>query len=73
MEKLNRANESSDGHILFIMGDRDQFTGLGALKKWIGDKESERTKVSIVPDADHFWFGKEDMLVKIVDSWLHSS
>lgn len=72
MQKINHANETCSCQILMIMGDRDQFTALGALRKWIGDKETENTKVSIVPGGDHFWFGMEDMLVKIIDSWLQS-
>lgn len=72
MQKINHANETCSCQILMIMGDRDQFTALGTLRKWIGDKETENTKVSIVPGGDHFWFGMEDMLVKIIDSWLQS-
>lgn len=70
MQRIDGANDATSGPMLFIMGDRDQFTGLGALKKWIADKATERTSLAVVPDGDHFWFGKEETLVNIIDSWL---
>jgi alpha/beta superfamily hydrolase len=70
MQRIDNANDGTIDPILFIMGDRDQFTGLGAMKKWIGDKATERTTLTVVPDGDHFWFGMEDNLVKAIHSWL---
>jgi alpha/beta superfamily hydrolase len=72
MQKIQSASQSTGSPILLLMGDRDQFTGLNAFKKWIGDNENDFVKVRIIPGADHFWFGKEDVLEKIVDSWLRS-
>ncbi|KAG2180098.1 hypothetical protein INT43_003886 [Umbelopsis isabellina] len=72
MQKIQSASQPTGSPILFLIGERDQFTGLNTFKKWIGDSENDVVKVHIVPDADHFWFGKEDVLQKIVDSWLRS-
>ncbi|KAI8575320.1 hypothetical protein K450DRAFT_262378 [Umbelopsis ramanniana AG] len=71
MQRMDSANDATSGPMLFIMGDRDQFTGLGALKRWIADKATERTTLAVVPDGDHFWFGMEETLIQIIDSWLH--
>ncbi|CEG71927.1 hypothetical protein RMATCC62417_07571 [Rhizopus microsporus] len=53
--------------VLCIYGSRDQFTGSHRYESWC-EKYSNTTCIK-VPDADHFWFGYEQVLIDHVHSW----
>lgn len=60
----------SNHRVLLVFGDHDQFTGIGSYENWVRQANKDNVQVSRVEGADHFWFGYEDVLVRIVDSWL---
>jgi len=54
---------------LFIIGDRDNFTGVAKFKKRVEEfPEPKATK--IVEDVDHFWFGHETDILEAIKEWL---
>lgn len=54
---------------LFIMGSRDQFTGMGTFMRKVKLLPSP-TEVVAMEGVDHFFFGKEKALCEIVQVWL---
>ncbi|KAK4511063.1 uncharacterized protein ATC70_012273 [Mucor velutinosus] len=50
---------------LCIYGDHDQFTRSSRVKDWCHD-------AVCIPDADHFWFNFESLLIEQVDQWAHT-
>eukprot|EP01120_Amphizonella_sp_Union-15-10_P001249 TRINITY_DN112_c0_g1_i1.p1 TRINITY_DN112_c0_g1~~TRINITY_DN112_c0_g1_i1.p1 ORF type:complete len:233 (+),score=26.76 TRINITY_DN112_c0_g1_i1:172-870(+) len=54
---------------LFIMGDRDSFTGVETFRRRV-DEMPDSKRYRIVKGGDHFWFGKENVLLDLVEEWV---
>jgi hypothetical protein len=53
----------------FILGTQDQFASVSSFTKWY-DTLAEPKELQIIQDADHFWFGTEDVIIKHIQPWL---
>ena len=54
---------------LFVQGEKDQFGDEGKLRELVASLPGEN-RMEIVPDADHFFAGRLDLLDRAVTSWL---
>lgn len=60
----------SDRSVLFVSGDRDEFSDPEELRRLAATSPSGGMEVVIVPGVDHFWWGAEDRLKEIVAGYL---
>ncbi len=56
----------------FIAGDRDLYCHLSELESLTAPMNRGENTLTIIPGADHFWFGKEKGLVENIRVWLRS-
>ncbi len=54
---------------LIISGDRDLFCELGSIRKLVHTLKDDIT-LTVIPETDHFWIGKEGSLSENVRDWL---
>jgi alpha/beta superfamily hydrolase len=54
---------------LFVVGTKDNFTSLESFRKSVEDFP-EPKELQVVRGADHFFFGIEDDVAKLVDKWI---
>ncbi|CDS11728.1 hypothetical protein LRAMOSA03991 [Lichtheimia ramosa] len=68
--KVDELLASQQVHVIY--GGHDQFTGLGSYQAWISKKRqnNKQLEATLVPEADHFWFGMEDTLVEKINDWI---
>lgn len=55
---------------LFLIGSRDNFTGVGSFKRLVQGYVKDPKKVEVIDGADHFWFGEEGKVCAVVDGWM---
>ncbi|KAG0149270.1 hypothetical protein CROQUDRAFT_653843 [Cronartium quercuum f. sp. fusiforme G11] len=67
--------------VLFVYGDKDQFTHQKAYRRWISRlkqvlspdlQHANRLSIVELSDTDHFWDGKYSMLCQLIGTWLES-
>jgi len=54
---------------LFVTGDRDLFCRIEYLEKLVNHLKGDVT-LKVIPGIDHFWFGKEKILVETIRPWI---
>jgi alpha/beta superfamily hydrolase len=55
---------------LFILGTQDQFASISSFKSYYNQSIPDPKELYIVEDADHFWFGMEQVLVNRIQEFL---
>lgn len=54
---------------LFVVGTRDNFTGLAAFQRQVADFPDPK-RLEVIRGADHFFYGIEGDVARKVDSWI---
>ena len=60
--------KASEKPKLFIIGDRDNFTGLKSFQKMFSQLADPKEQL-VCEGLDHFWFGKEQLLYEAIRGW----
>ncbi|KAI9011945.1 Alpha/Beta hydrolase protein [Phycomyces nitens] len=68
---LDHYKQTTQGGVLVIYGDRDQFTSSKSYERWLEGRTGGHVRAEMVKGADHLWFDYEQLLVTIVDKWLN--
>lgn len=55
---------------LVIAGNQDEFCSLGSLRKWLSARPDAPVSLEIIPYADHFYWGLEELLAKKITEFL---
>ncbi|KAI9091835.1 Alpha/Beta hydrolase protein [Phlyctochytrium arcticum] len=58
---------------LYITGTEDNFTSLATFTKLMDTLPTENRTVLVVPDANHFWAQKEEVVVGHVTNWMNKT
>ncbi|KAJ3095728.1 hypothetical protein HK100_005744 [Physocladia obscura] len=54
---------------LFIIGNRDNFTGTKSFLQFT-ETVPPRKQIEIIENQDHFWFGQESILIECIRKWI---
>lgn len=54
----------------FVIGDKDNFTGINKFKQFIATTDPETTKYTIEKGMNHFWFNKYHVLIRHINKYL---
>ncbi|KAI9208842.1 Alpha/Beta hydrolase protein [Polychytrium aggregatum] len=71
-KKFTDAFASTSVPKLFLMGNKDNFTGISSHTSFI-DGFPEPKESIVMSDVDHFWFGYEDSICGHVNTWMKRS
>ena len=71
--KHAKENISNGFKRLMIIGSRDNFTSENNFRKTVARFPRANTTANVIDDADHFFFGIEIEVIKIVDEWVRGS
>lgn len=57
---------------LVVAGDRDEFCSVSSLTRWLDPQTKDRQDVTvrILPRTDHFYFGREDVLMEALQDFF---
>ncbi len=57
---------------LITVGDRDEFCSLASLENWLSSQgmENSKLRVETIPHCDHFYWGREEALTRVVSDFL---
>ena len=58
------------GPLLIMCGQNDQFTSLAGLEAHVQQMGGARGRLKLAPGGDHFWMGKESVLIEEVAAFI---
>ena len=58
-----------DCSVFFIAGDLDHYCGIESLQMLVNKLKIDKS-LKVIPEIDHFWFGKEKILYETIRPWL---
>ncbi|PWA02647.1 hypothetical protein BB558_001193 [Smittium angustum] len=80
LSRIQKAYENKEfRRVLMVSGSKDNFTSIETYKEWWNEMQStivdnehkDILTTRIIPDVDHFYFGKEILVFECVYSWLN--